>query len=68
MFPSEDTIGRIYMDEFEIPDNELEGTLALFQVKEVDGQTYLLWVIVPSILFSVVSILILYDIICISRF
>ena len=42
MFPSEDTIGRIYMDEFEIPDNELEGTLALFQVKEVDGQTYLL--------------------------
>ena len=68
MFPSKDTIGRIYMDEFEIPDNELEGTLALFQVKEVDGQTYLLWVIVPSILFSVVSILILYDIICISRF
>ena len=42
MFPAEGAIGRIYMDEFEIPDNKLEGNLNLFQVKEVDGQTYLL--------------------------
>ncbi|KAN0099845.1 Heterokaryon incompatibility protein (HET) domain containing protein [Hyaloscypha variabilis] len=48
MFPSEHTIGRIYMDEFEIPDNELESNLDLFQVNEVDGQTYLLSVVQPT--------------------
>ncbi|EPE31161.1 hypothetical protein GLAREA_04128 [Glarea lozoyensis ATCC 20868] len=36
------SIARIFMDEFENPDNELEGVLDLFEVDEVDGQSYLL--------------------------